>query len=71
MKVFEVILFFKLRTTIQQKTVKPTYLLSVSCQEAGGRKRARDCLDEKRRTLTLMVYTLLFLLHENFAYRIV
>ena len=32
----------------QQKTVKPTYLLSVRCQEAGGRKRARDCLDEKR-----------------------
>ena len=31
-----------LRTTIQQKTVKPTYLLSVRCQEAGGRKRARD-----------------------------
>ena len=41
-------IFFKLRT-IQQKTVKPTYLLSVRCQEAGGRKRARDCLDEKRR----------------------
>ena len=49
MKVFEVILFFKLRTTIRQKTVKPTYLLSVGCQEAGGRKRARDCLGEKRR----------------------
>ena len=32
----EVILFFKLRT-IQQKTVKPTCLLSVRCQEAGGR----------------------------------
>ena len=50
---FEVILFFKLRTTIQQKTVKPTYLLSVRCQEAGGRKRARGCLDEKRRTGTI------------------
>ena len=23
--------------------------MSVRCQEAGGRKRARDCLDEKRR----------------------
>ena len=46
MQIFEIILFFKLRT-IQQKTVKPTYLLSVRCQEAGGRKRARDCLDEK------------------------
>ena len=40
-QIFEVILFFKLRT-IQQKTVKPTYLLPVRCQEAGGRKRARD-----------------------------
>ena len=39
MQIFEVILFFKLRTTIQQKTVIPTYLLSVRCQEAGGRKR--------------------------------
>ena len=26
MHIFEVILFVKLRTTIQQKTVKPTYL---------------------------------------------
>ena len=42
MQSFEVILFFKLRTKIQQKTVKPTYLLSVRCQEAGGRKRARE-----------------------------
>ena len=32
-------LFFKLRTTIQQKTVKPTYLLSVWCHEAGERKK--------------------------------
>ena len=31
---------------IQQKTVKPTYLSSVRCQEAGGRKRARGCLYE-------------------------
>ena len=37
MQIFEVILFFKLRTTKQQKTIKPTYLLSVWCQEAGGR----------------------------------
>ena len=44
MQIFEVIFFFKLRTTIQQKTVKPTYLLSVRCQEAGGRKRARGSL---------------------------
>ena len=43
MQIFEVILFFKLRK-IQQKTVKPTYLLSVRCQEAGGRKRARGSL---------------------------
>ena len=28
MQIFEVILFFELPTTIQQKTVKPTYLLS-------------------------------------------
>ena len=27
--IFEEVLFFKLRTTIQQKTVKPTYLVSV------------------------------------------
>ena len=36
-KFFEVIVFFNLRTTIQQKTVKPTYLFSVRCQEAGRR----------------------------------
>ena len=35
MQIFEVCLFFKLRTAVQQKTVKPTY----HCQEAGGRKR--------------------------------
>ena len=40
MQIFEVSLFFKLRTTIQQKTVKPIYLLSVWCQEAGGRKKS-------------------------------
>ena len=28
---FEEVLFFKLRTAIQHKTVKPTYLVSVSC----------------------------------------
>ena len=49
MQVFEVNLFFKLRTTIQQKTVKPTYLSSVRCEEAGRKKRALDCLDEKRK----------------------
>ena len=38
--IFEEVLFFKLRTTVQlQKTVKPTYLVSVWCWEAGGRKR--------------------------------
>ena len=42
-------LFQATYNTTQQKTVKPTYLSSVCCQEAGGRKRARDCLDEKRR----------------------
>ena len=34
MHIFDVIIFFELRT-IQQKTVKPTYL-SVRCQEADG-----------------------------------
>ena len=53
MHIFEESLFFKLRTTIQQKTVKPTYLLSVWCQEAGGRKRARDCLDVYRNVLAV------------------
>ena len=33
-QIFEESLFFKLRATIQQKTVKPTYLLSIWCQEA-------------------------------------
>ena len=41
MRIFEESLFFKLRTTIQQKTVKPTYRLSVRCQEAVGRKRRK------------------------------
>ena len=45
MQIFEVNLFFKLCTKIQQKTDKPTYLLSIWCQEAGGKKRARDSPD--------------------------
>ena len=73
MHIFEEGLFFKLRTTVQQKTVKLTYLVSVWCWEAGGRvfvmlvgalspvnhrglhqgyigrRRARDCLDVKRK----------------------
>ena len=39
MQIFKESLFFKLLTTIQQKTVKTTYLVSVWCQEAGRRKR--------------------------------
>ena len=35
--------------------------MSVRCQEAGGRKRARDCLDEKRRRAV----TLLIKIHER------
>ena len=30
MQIFKESLFFKLRTTIQQKTVKPTYLVSIN-----------------------------------------
>ena len=39
MQIFEVILFFKLRTTIQQKTIKPAYRLSVrdARKLAGGK----------------------------------
>ena len=36
MQIFEVILFFKLRTTIQQKTVKSTYLLFKGYSYAAG-----------------------------------
>ena len=44
MHIFEESLFFKLHTTIQQKTVKPTYLVSVRCQEAGSKKRSFNLL---------------------------
>ena len=48
MQIFDVIIFFELRT-IQQRTVKLTYLCPLGARKAGERKRARDCLDEKRR----------------------
>ena len=38
MHIFEVILFFKLRTTIQQKTVKPTYLCPLDARKLAGGK---------------------------------
>ena len=38
MQIFEVILFFKLRTKIQQKTVKPTYLCPLDARKLAGGK---------------------------------
>ena len=38
MQIFEEVLFFKLLTTIQQKTVKPTYLESVDARRLAGGK---------------------------------
>ena len=45
MQIFDVIIFFELRTIRQNSETNLS--LSVWCQEAGRRKRARDCPDEK------------------------
>ena len=47
MQIFEEVLFFKLRTTIQQKTVKQTCVSLML--RGGGRTRARNCLTRKRK----------------------
>ena len=53
MQIFDVILFFKLRTTIQQKTIKPTYLCLLGARKLAEGKGHETRLDEKR-TLCLL-----------------
>ena len=61
MHIFDVIIFFELRT-IQQKTVKPTYLCPLGARKLAEGKRARDCQDEKRRNLEELEKEVVFLL---------
>ena len=54
MQIFEVIPFFKLRTTIQQKTIKPTYFFSpLDARKLAegkghlkGRKKGFHCIEQ-------------------------